>query len=99
MTKQLNYKNLEKFEDIVKEEPLTISSIIVEGILKNLDTKKRFINILDVHLEEEDTILNFTADSSEFINTLNQNLKTYIEYEEYERCEEIKQAINLLKHK
>ena len=53
MVKRIKVKNVEEFEDMLQEQDLKISKAIIEVALKNLKGDKRFIPILEVHVEED----------------------------------------------
>lgn len=89
-------KDEEELENRIKSKDKNISIEIVKVILDNLDTKKRFINILEIHLENSGLIVDITADRKNFAYTLEKNLDTLIFHEEYEICSQIKNAIEYL---
>ena len=67
---------------IVVQTQEEFTEACVESILKNLNTKKRHIHILEVIIEEEDRIFDITCDRNDFIETLEKNFRnaedTYI---------------------
>jgi hypothetical protein len=71
----------------------------VKGILDNLNSKKRHIHILEVTVEEDDTIFDITCDRKDFLETLEKNLIIMERWEQYETCSEIIKAIEILKSK
>ena len=62
MVKRIKVKTQEEFEDMLQEQDLKISKAIVEVALKNLKGKKRFIPVLEVHVEEDEAIFDITLD-------------------------------------
>ena len=99
MAISIRVKDEEEFEERIKNKDLMLAKEIVNVILKNLNSKKRFHHIFEIYIENRDTILDLTIDKNDFITTLEKNLKTLIFHEEYEICSDIKKAIDKLKKK
>ena len=89
-------KDEEELENRIKSKDKNLSIEIVKVILDNLDTEKRFINILEIHLENSGLIIDITADRKNFAYTLEKNLDTLIFHEEYEICSQVKNALEYL---
>lgn len=98
MVDKIKVKNTEAFEQLIKEKDLGISKGIVKGILENLVGKRKHIPVLEVYLEDEDTIVDITCNRKDFIATLEENLKIHEYHERYEACAGIGKAINFLKN-
>ena len=86
-------KNQEEFEDMLQKKDIKISKAIVETALANLSSKKRFIPILEIHVQDESNIFDITLDRKNLIETLKQNLEIDELHEEYEGCARIAAAI------
>ena len=99
MVKRIKVKSQEEFEQMLQEQDLKISKAIVDVALKNLKGKKRFIPILEVHIEEEGNIFDITLDRQNLVSTLQQNLEIHERNEDYEGCAKIAAAIKELKSK
>jgi len=97
MVKRIKVKSVEEFEDMMQEQDLKISKAIVEVALKNLKSKKRFIPVLEIHVEEEGQIFDITLDRRDILSTLQQNLEIHERNEDYEGCARISKAIQELK--
>lgn len=97
MARSIVVNSTEEFEQRIKNKDLSISKGIVEGILQNLTTKRKHIHVLEIHLLEEDTIVDITVNRGDFITTLETNLETHVYHEDYEACAGIKKAIEFLK--
>ncbi len=97
MVKRIKVKSVEEFEDMMQEQDLKISKAIVEVALKNLKNKKRFIPVLEVHVEEDETIFDITLDKRNILSTLQQNLEIHERNEDYEGCARIAKGIQELK--
>jgi hypothetical protein len=90
-------ESTDEFQELINNKDFRISKHIVEGILANLNTKKKHVHVLSVVCEDEDEIFDITVERKHFAETLDENLKYYVENEEYEGCQKIIEAIKLLK--
>lgn len=99
MVKRIKVKNQDEFEEMLQNKDIKISKAIIEVALKNLNSKKRFIPILEIHLEEEEQIFDITLDRKDMITTLKQNLEIHEMYEDYEGCARIAAAIKEVESK
>ena len=95
----LRVKNEREWKKMVSNKDFQISKIIVNSILKNLNTENDKINVILVELIDEDQILDICLDKTEFLITLEENLKNFEKNEDYEGCILIKNAIDKLKNK
>ena len=96
MVKRIKVKSVEEFEDMLQGQDLKISKAIIEIALKNLKGTKRFIPILEIHVEDDDSIFDITLDRQNMISTLQQNLEIHERNEDYEGCARIAKAIQEL---
>ena len=99
MAKQIKVETHEEFEIMMVEQDLEISRAIVEVALKNLHSKKRFIPILEIYVEEDETIYDITLDKLNILDTLEQNLEIHERNEDYEGCARIAKAIKEITNK
>ena len=97
MVKRIKVKSVEEFEEMLQEQDLKISKAIVEVALKNLKNKKRFIPVMEIHVEEDESIFDITLDRQDIVSTLQQNLEIHERNEDYEGCARIAKAIQELK--
>jgi hypothetical protein len=95
---EINVDSTDEFQELINNKDFRISKHIVEGILANLNTKKKHVHVLSVVCEDEDEIFDITVERKHFAETLDENLKYYVENEEYEGCQKIIEAIKLLKN-
>jgi len=95
---EINVDSTDEFQELINNKDFRISKHIVEGILANLNTKKKHVHVLSVVCEEEDEIFDITVERKHFAETLDENLKYYVENEEYEGCQKIIEAIKSLKN-
>ena len=96
MVKRIKVKSVEEFEDMLQGQDLKISKAIIEIALKNLKGTKRFIPILEIHVEDDDSIFDITLDRQNMLSTLQQNLEIHERNEDYEGCVRIAKAIQEL---
>ena len=99
MAGEITVNNSDEFQEMVDNKDFRIAKAIVESILENLNSKKRNIHILSVACVEDNAVYELTLDKKFFVDTLEENLKHYIEQEKYEQCQKIVDAINKLKAK
>ena len=96
MVKRIKVKNVEEFEEMLQEQDLKISKAIVEVALKNLKGTKRFIPVMEIHVEEDESIFDITLDRQDMFSTLQQNLEIHERNEDYEGCARIANALKEL---
>jgi len=96
MVKRIKVKSVEEFEEMLQEQDLKISKAIVEVALKNLKNKKRFIPVMEIHVEEDESIFDITLDRQNLVSTLQQNLEIHERNEDYEGCARIANALKEL---
>lgn len=97
MALELNVNNIEEFQTMIDNKDFRISESIIKTILNNVNTKKKHVHIISVNVLENNTTLDLTLEKKFFIETLEENLKFFIEQEKYEDCQNIVNAINQLK--
>jgi len=97
MALELNVNNIEEFQTMIDNKDFRISESIIKTILNNVNTKKKHVHIISVNVLENNTTLDLTLEKKFFIETLEENLKFFIEQERYEDCQNIVNAINQLK--
>lgn len=98
MALEMNVNNIEEFQIMIDNKDFRISESITKTILDNVNTKKKHIHIISINVLENNTILDLTLEKKFFIETLEENLKFFIEHERYEDCQNIVNAINQLKN-
>lgn len=97
MAASITIKSRQDFDNLLEGRDIHISKAIVEGVLNNLDTKKRFVHVIEIYFEEEDYVLDLTVERDDFIDTLEKNMEIHEENELYEECAVILKALNSLK--
>lgn len=99
MALELTVNNVDEFQEMVDSKDFKISESIVNSILNNLNSKKNHIHILSVSILEDGQTLDLTLERKFFIETLEENIKYFVEQERYEDCQKIVEAIDKLKTK
>ena len=97
MATDFTLNNSEEFQEMINNKDFRIAQAIVETILNNLTTKKKHVHVLPVSCLEENATYDITLERRHFVDTLEENLKYYVENEKYEDCTKIVQAIDTLK--
>ena len=99
MAIEITLNNSEEFQDMIDKKDFTIAKAVVETILANLNTRKKYLHVLSVNCLEDGATYDITLEKKYFAETLQENLKYYVEKELYEECSQIVEAINKLKEK
>jgi hypothetical protein len=94
---EITVNNYDEFEKLTQAKDIRIAEALYNAIISNLNTKKRSIYFLSVHIVEEEKIVDLTVERPYFSGTLEELLPTFIEYEKYEECKVIKETIEKLK--
>lgn len=95
---KIEVKNIDEFESLMERDDLKISTLIVETILKNIKTKKRFTYLMTIYLQEPEEIYDITLDKTYFIETLMEHLPVQEKNECFEVCQNIIKAIEYLEN-
>jgi len=99
MAVEINLNSSDEFQDMIDRKDFTIAKAVVETILANLNTRKKYLHVLSVNCLEDGATYDITLERRYFEETLQENLKYYVEKELYEECSQIVEAINKLKEK
>jgi hypothetical protein len=97
MVAEITVNNTEEFQELVDNKDFRIAKAIVDGILDNINTKKKHVHVLTITCLEEGEIYDITVERKHFAETLEENLPYYIREEQYEDCQRIVNSINKLK--
>jgi hypothetical protein len=95
--KEFEVGTIDEFQEMVDNKDFRIAEAVVEGILANIDSKKRFVHLLSIICDEENSIYDITVEKKFFAETLEENLPYYVREERYEDCKRIADTINILK--
>jgi protein-arginine kinase activator protein McsA len=93
---EITVHNTEEFQELVDNKDFRIAQAIVEGILDNVNSKKKHVHVLSITCLEEGEIYDITVERKHFIETLEENLPYYVKEELYEKCAEIRKAVESL---
>jgi len=99
MATEFIVNNNKEFQDMIDNKDFRISKAIVDTILNNMNSKKKYVHILSVTCLEEDSTFDITLERKHFAQTLQENLPYYIERELYEDCVKINECISKLTQK
>jgi|TARA_B100000780_G_scaffold139082_1_gene97384 hypothetical protein len=95
----LEFNTAEELNDSFAEGNKHISDVIVDVAIANLKTKRKNIPVIQITTKDDDTIYDVMIERPDMIETLEQNLDVMEEYEDYERCQKITDALFYLNNK
>ena len=98
MVAEITVNNSDEFQELVDHKDFRISKAIVDGILDNINSKKKHVHVLSITCLEEGEIYDITVERKHFAETLEENLPYYIREEQYEDCSRIVKTISELKN-
>ena len=93
------FESEDEIQDIFIYGKKELNDLIVDTAIKNLKTKRVTIPVVSIYTKDEDVTYDIMIDRPDMIETLEQNLTTMEEYEDYERCQKIVSALDYLKSK
>jgi DUF438 domain-containing protein len=97
MVKEITVRNNEELIEVMENGSYEISKSIVENIIKHLNSKKKRVHVVSIFCEEDQAVYDLTLERSNFLSTLEKNLTTFEQAEDFEGCIGIQNAINQLK--
>ena len=97
MVKEITVCNNEELIEVMENGSYEISKSIVENIIKHLNSKKKRVHVISIFCEEDQAVYDLTLERSNFLSTLEKNLTTFEQAEDFEGCIGIQNAINQLK--
>jgi hypothetical protein len=99
MATEFEVQNAEEFEKLIRSRDFRVYEALVSTVLKNLKSTKRHHHALSIISTDEDAIYDITIDKQDFHHTLEESLIAYEKQEKYEKCAEIKKAMDFLDQK
>ena len=93
------FDTTEELNDIFNGGMKELNDLIVDEALKNLKTKTKQIPVVSILTKDTDTFYDILIDRVDMIETLEQNLQSMVDFEDYERCSKIVKALDYLKLK
>ena len=97
MVKEITVRDNEELIEVMENGSYEISKSIVENIIKHLNSKKKRVHVISIFCEEDQATYDLTLERSNFLSTLEKNLTTFEQAEDFEGCISIQNAINQLK--
>jgi hypothetical protein len=88
----------DELNNIFTDGKKELNDLIVDIALDNLHTKINDIPVLSIYTKDTDMFYDIMIERPDMVETLEQNLTTMEEYEDYERCSKIVKAIDYLKN-
>lgn len=95
----LEFDTTEEINEIFSGGNKDLSNLIVDTAVKHTKTKRKNIPVVSITSKDEDLVYEIIIERDDLLETLQTNLETMEEYEDYERCQSIVEAINYLKSK
>tara|TARA_B110000858_G_scaffold122835_1_gene140102 strand:- start:482 stop:790 length:309 start_codon:yes stop_codon:yes gene_type:complete len=93
------FDTTDELNDVFKAGNKKLHDLIVDTALANVKTRKKEIPVVSIRTKDDDTLYDIMIAREDIIITLEQNLESMEEFEDYERCQKIIDAINYLKLK
>ena len=95
---KLEFDTTEELNASFTDGNKTISDIIVDVALKNLKTKRKNIPVIQFTTKDDGLIYDVIIERPDMVETLEQNLEVMEEFEDYERCQKITEALDYLRN-
>lgn len=93
------FDTTEEMNDSFRGGDKRLHDLIVDTALANVKTKRKTIPVVSIYTKDEDMIYDIMIERDDMLETLEQNLTSMEEYEDYERCQKIVEAISYLNQK
>lgn len=97
MVSRLVIPDADTFDEMLDDGSYELASSIVNGILTQLPSDAESLHVVEVYVEEEDSIYDLSVEQDDIIETLQENLQWYEKEENYEGCATIVKAIETLR--
>ena len=97
--RKIEFKTEKEMEQSFAENDYKFHKFVVDSALKNIDSKKKEITIMSILTKDTNTTFDIILEPEFMVETLETNLPIMEEYEDYERCQKIVNAIDYLKSK
>jgi hypothetical protein len=95
----LEFQSSDEMNLMFSDDNKPLSDLIVDVALKNLDTTIKEIPVVSITTIDDDLVYDVIIDRIDMVETLEQNLELMEDFEDYERCQKITDAIFYLKNK
>ena len=97
MVSRLVIPDADTFDQMLEDGSYELANAIVDGIITQLPCDAYPLHIVEVYVEEEDSIYDLSVDRNDVIETLQENLQWYEKEENYEGCATIVKTIETLR--
>lgn len=94
---EMEFDTTQEVVDILEGGNHDFSALIVDEVINNIKTRKKEIPIVAIHVDDEDLTYEITVEKEVFVDTLEFQLRIMEQFEDYERCQKIVDAIKILK--
>tara|TARA_R110000822_G_scaffold69481_1_gene168529 strand:- start:302 stop:652 length:351 start_codon:yes stop_codon:yes gene_type:complete len=95
----LEFEFAEEMEEMFHSDSPFLPNLIVDMALKNLDTTTQEIPVISIYTKDEDLVYDIIIGREDLVETLEVNLEAMEDFEDYERCQKITDAIYYLNNK
>ena len=90
-------KTTQELDEIFNGGKKELSDIIVDVALENIKSKRKVIPVITIYTQDTDMTYDIVIEREDMTETLEVNLDTMEDYEDYERCFKIQEALVYLK--
>jgi len=97
--RKIEFDTEEEMERVINESNYKFNKFVVDSALKNLESEKKEITIMSILTKDTNTTFDIILEPKYMVETLETNLPVMEDFEDYERCQKIVDAINYLKSK
>ena len=95
----LEFKSSEEMNNMFADDNQSLSNLIVDIALENLDTTVKTIPVVSIVTLEDDLVYDVVIDRIDMVETLEVNLELMEDFEDYGRCQKITDALFYLNTK
>jgi len=92
-------KDEKEFQGLIDKNDVRIPRSIVKAISDNMNNIKQNITVISIESAEPKITYNVSLEKKHYYETLQDNLKFFIENEQYEECNGIVAMMNSIKNK
>lgn len=90
-------KTTQELDEMFNGGKKELSDIIVDVALENIKSKRKVIPVITIYTQDTDMTYDIVIEREDMTETLEVNLDTMEDYEDYERCAKIQEALVYLK--
>lgn len=97
--RKIEFDTEEEMERVINKGNYKFYKFIVDSALKNLKSKKKEITIMSILTKDTNITFDIILEPKYIVETLETNLRVMEDFEDYESCQKIVDAINYLQNK